>query len=250
MFLWDSVNKSAPALNNVSLVGVGSTLTPQKSGHRRAGGSTLSSFDLSSDFTMNLDAAATGATNYNTGVELVNVQYFDIENLITVQNATNQPAGDLVAWPTSARAVIRLHARTNSPVHGPELHAAEVRHDQQPGQRQQPARLRPEPGQRRAVRHVLRHLHQGRHGAAPGDRRIDQQQRHPAHRCDRRPRRRHATSSASTATGPCRCRRTPSTTARSTSTTCGPTRATRPSSPPSTTTSSRSTTAASTTPRW
>lgn len=119
MFLWDSVSKVAPALNNVSLVGVGSTLTPQKQTIAAAGGSVMAPFAVAGDFTMNLDPAATGSTNYNTGIELVNVQHFDIENLLTVQNATNQPSNNLVAWPTSARAVIRLHARSNSPVHGP-----------------------------------------------------------------------------------------------------------------------------------
>jgi hypothetical protein len=119
MFVWDSVSKRAPALRNVSLVGVGSTLTAQKQAIAATGGPVMAPFGLAGDFTMNLDAAATGSTNYNTGIELVNVQNFDIENLLTIQNSTNQPAGALVAWPTSARAVIRLHARSNSPVHGP-----------------------------------------------------------------------------------------------------------------------------------
>jgi hypothetical protein len=121
MIIWDSLHKTSPAVRNVSLVGVGSDLNDQKRSIAATGGAAMSSFDLSGDFTMNLDAAATGSTNYNTGVEVVNVQYFDIENLLTIQNATDQAAGSLFPWPTSARAVIRLHARANSPVAGPNF---------------------------------------------------------------------------------------------------------------------------------
>lgn len=116
MITWDSGARTTVPVQNVTLIGVGSAGSAGKTAIAAAGGAALAPFDIASDFTMNLDARATDSANYNTGVNMMNVQYFLIENVLSIQNGENQITGTTVAWPTSARAVIRMHARPNSPV--------------------------------------------------------------------------------------------------------------------------------------
>lgn len=121
MIKWDSRVMGQPALQNVSLIGVGRNLDETKRALKAGSGKPLSPFDLSHDFTMNLDPASTGSTNYNPGMSIVNVQHFQVTNLFTIQNDTNQSSTPIINWPTSARAVLELHARHDSPMGGGAL---------------------------------------------------------------------------------------------------------------------------------
>ena len=113
-------NKPAPPVTNVSLVGVGTASSIAKWYVNRLGGATIWPFAVTHNFTMNLNPARIGSTNYNPGVNLMNVRYFRIENVFSIQNSTNQVnAGHKVAWPTSARAVLQLHSSRASVVGGP-----------------------------------------------------------------------------------------------------------------------------------
>jgi hypothetical protein len=117
MIIWDSVPSSP--LVNVSLVGVGRQQTPLKLQAVAGSAARLSGFDIAGYFTMNLDPRATNATNYGTGVNLVNVHHFLISNVFTVQNDTQAAVSAVTEWPTSSRAVFQLYARRDSPVGGP-----------------------------------------------------------------------------------------------------------------------------------
>jgi hypothetical protein len=121
MIVWDTTRNGQPAVSNVTLTGVGSNLDSRKSAAALAGGPALALFDLSHDFTMNLDPATSGSTNYNPGMNIANAQYFLIQNFFSIQNSS-VAAGDPMAvfpWPTSGRAVLELHARKDSPIAGP-----------------------------------------------------------------------------------------------------------------------------------
>ena len=120
MIEWDTKQDGLPALTNVTVTGVGRANTRVKSAAAAEGGTPLASFRLENYFTMNLDPRTTGSTNYNPGLDLGNVRWFRIANVMSLQNATNQRAGSRITpWPTSARAVIQVHARTDSPLRGP-----------------------------------------------------------------------------------------------------------------------------------
>jgi hypothetical protein len=115
MIYWDSKGLQPP-VRNVSIVGVGTDLDARKAAVLSQDDGALAPFDISHDFTMNLDPASTGSSNYNPGMNIANAEYFRIENFFSVQNGTPQAASAITAWPTSGRPVLQLHARANSPV--------------------------------------------------------------------------------------------------------------------------------------
>lgn len=118
MIIWDSPNNALTPIRNVSIVGVGSHVGVRKRAAAATGGRAMAPFAIANDFTMNMDPATSGSTNYNPGMDLENVQYFMIKNVFTIQNHTPATNTHVVPWPTSARAVMLIHARRNSPLHG------------------------------------------------------------------------------------------------------------------------------------
>lgn len=118
MILWESDNVKHP-LTNVSIVGVNTETTPRKAAAAARLGAALSGFSLADYFTMNIDPAETGSTNYATGLNLVNVRYFLIKNIFSIQNQTLGHEESITPWPTSSRAVFQLYSRRDSPIRGP-----------------------------------------------------------------------------------------------------------------------------------
>jgi hypothetical protein len=118
MILWDSDAVKHP-LTNVSIVGVNAVITPRKAATAARLGAALSGFSMADYFTMNIDPAETGSTNYATGINLVNVRYFLIKNVFSIQNQTLGQEEPITRWPTSSRAVLQLYSRRDSPVGGP-----------------------------------------------------------------------------------------------------------------------------------
>ncbi len=121
MINWDTTGKGKAAVRNVSIVGVGQDMDARKQDARAAGGRAVAGFDLSQDFTMNLDPQSADSSNYVMGMSLVNVQYFLIQNVFSVQNDTDQQSATITPWPTSSRPVLALHARRDSPLDGPYI---------------------------------------------------------------------------------------------------------------------------------
>jgi hypothetical protein len=118
LIVWDAGTGHDP-LSNVSIVGVGATMTDHKTATVVRLGSALSGFSVADYFTLNLDPAQTGSTNYATGINLVNVKHFLIQNVFSIQNQTPAPIAKITPWPTSSRAVLELYSRPDSPVGGP-----------------------------------------------------------------------------------------------------------------------------------
>jgi hypothetical protein len=118
MIVWDSTTASSPIVN-VSLVGVGRQQSASKQRAVLSSVTRLRGFDIAGYFTMNLDPMTTNASNYGTGVNLVNVRHFLIANIFTIQNATPAKVSAITQWPTSSRAVFQLYSRPDSPVGGP-----------------------------------------------------------------------------------------------------------------------------------
>ena len=110
---WDGKDAATP-LRNVSLVGVGT----HAGGVKQQADPVARGWDITNAFTLNLDPAATGASDKVSGIGLLNVDGFLIENVFSIQNAdkANPPA-----WPTSAKAVFVLRPRNDSPLTGPFL---------------------------------------------------------------------------------------------------------------------------------
>lgn len=109
-----------PAVVNVSVVGVGADLDARKQAAYAQGG-PITSFDLSADFTMDLDPVDTNSSNYVRGIDVTQVEGFVIQNVLALQNGTDQAAGTTFAWPTSGRQVLAFHAPAKSPLAGPFL---------------------------------------------------------------------------------------------------------------------------------
>jgi hypothetical protein len=85
---------------------------------------------------MDLDPKATNANQKVGGMELLNVDGFLIENVFSVQNGTLPDPAAVKAnngaypWPTSAKAVIVMRPRNDSPLLGPFLdpHNGAIQH--------------------------------------------------------------------------------------------------------------------------
>lgn len=113
---WGGTSRATPALTNVSIVGVSQAMDDAKRDAQAQGGQAIAPFDLSTDFTMNLDAAQTNSTNFGVGISLTDVQHFLIQNVFSIQNDTDQVGPTNFAWPTSARPVLEFNARKDSPI--------------------------------------------------------------------------------------------------------------------------------------
>jgi hypothetical protein len=112
LIVWDGPNASAP-LRNVSIVGVGE----HGGGVKDRAAPLEEGWSITNAFTMNLDPRATDASDRVSGIELLNVDGFLIENLFSIQNAQNPTP----AWPTSEKPVIVLRPRRESPLTAPFL---------------------------------------------------------------------------------------------------------------------------------
>ena len=110
LIVWDG--PAGNPLRNVSIVGVGSRSTALK----RAAGPIEPGWDLDTSFTFDLDTQRTGGDNFNSAMQLANVDGFLVENVFTIQNGTR--TGQL-PLPTSSRAALMFAPRNDSGVDGP-----------------------------------------------------------------------------------------------------------------------------------
>lgn len=115
--VWDG--PPGHALTNVSIVGVGSASTPLK---RAAVIFVEPGWNLNQSFTFDLNTRRTGGDNFNSAMQLANVNGFLIDNVFSIQNGTPADARDPVTGyppPTSARAAIVLVPLRASAIGGP-----------------------------------------------------------------------------------------------------------------------------------
>jgi hypothetical protein len=122
LVVWDGPDADTP-LRNVSIVGVGA----HDGDVKQQANPVESGWSITNAFTMNLDPKATDASDKVSGIELLNVDGFLIENVLSIQNADEHTP----KWPTSAKAVFVLRPRDDSPIDGPfaqPRHGAIVHH--------------------------------------------------------------------------------------------------------------------------
>ena len=115
LILWDGPGGSP--LSNVTLTGVGSSTD----GIKALAGPVFPGWSLSSDFTFNLDPATTSGSVLEAGVQALNVTDFLIQNVFSIQNAT-QPASLPTTqdgwWPETQKAALGLRERFDTPSNG------------------------------------------------------------------------------------------------------------------------------------
>jgi hypothetical protein len=110
LMVWDGPDAATP-LRNVSIVGVGQ----HTGGVKQQADPVEHGWAIDNTFTMNLDPKATDANEKVSGIELLNVDGFLIENVFSIQNADTPKTG----WPTSGKAVFVLRPRDDSPLQAP-----------------------------------------------------------------------------------------------------------------------------------
>ncbi|HVV37167.1 MAG TPA: hypothetical protein VHC63_11235 [Acidimicrobiales bacterium] len=110
LIVWDGASAQRP-LRNVSIVGVGQ----HDGGVKQQAEPVEAGWSIANAFTMDLDPRATDADDKVSGIELLNVDGFLVENLFSIQNADESTP----TWPTSAKAVLVLRPRDDSPVEAP-----------------------------------------------------------------------------------------------------------------------------------
>jgi hypothetical protein len=120
LILWDG--PPGAALKNVSIIGVGSAGNALK----RFQTSVEPGWNLDRSFTFDLNTQRTGGDNYDSAMQLNNVDGFRIANVFTIQNGTPSDPTDPTTGkigpyprPTSSRAVFVLSPRNDSPIGGP-----------------------------------------------------------------------------------------------------------------------------------
>ena len=105
------------ALKNVSLVGVNSS-----TGGRKALAEPLfPGWSVDSDFTFDLDPAATDSNVAVTGVQALNVDGFLIQNVFSIENDSQPSAAPKAKdgwWPQSRKAALGLRERADTPAGG------------------------------------------------------------------------------------------------------------------------------------
>ncbi|MDQ1393882.1 MAG: hypothetical protein QOF30_2859 [Acidimicrobiaceae bacterium] len=115
LIVWDGPGGSP--LSNVTLTGVGSSTGGLKS----LADPVFPGWSLSSDFTFNLDPGDTAGSVLEAGVQALNVTDFLIQNVFSIQNAT-QPASLPTTqdgwWPQTQRAALGLRERFDTPANG------------------------------------------------------------------------------------------------------------------------------------
>lgn len=110
LIVWDGKDAATP-LRNVSLVGVGEN----NGGPKTQAEPVASGWNIANAFTMDLDPATTDSNEKVAGIEMLNVDGFLVQNLFSIQNASAPTTG----WPTSAKAVMVLRPRDDSPLQAP-----------------------------------------------------------------------------------------------------------------------------------
>ncbi|HVT78494.1 MAG TPA: hypothetical protein VHD87_15760 [Acidimicrobiales bacterium] len=110
LIVWDGPSADQP-LRNVSIVGVGE----HTGGVKQQADPVEPGWSIADAFTMNLDPKTTDADAKVSGLELLNVDGFLVQNLFSIQNADTPAPG----WPTSQKAVLVLRPRDDSPTQAP-----------------------------------------------------------------------------------------------------------------------------------
>ena len=115
LMVWDG--GAGHPLTNVTLIGVATST----GGLKRLAEPLYPGWSVGPDFTFNLDPAATDASVLVTGLQLLNVSGFLIQNVYSIQN-NSQPASPVSTddgwWPQSRKAALGLRGRSDTPADG------------------------------------------------------------------------------------------------------------------------------------
>lgn len=115
LIVWDG--PGATPLTNVTLIGVADSAD----GPKALAAPLYPGWSVDSDFTIDLDPAATNASVLVTGMLLYNVSGFLIENVFSIENdfqPATTPVTDDGWWPQSRKAALSLVERPDTPSNG------------------------------------------------------------------------------------------------------------------------------------
>jgi hypothetical protein len=119
LMVWDGT-AGAP-LTNVTLIGIGDSTA----GPKALAAPLYPGWTVDTDFTFNLDPAATGSSDLVNGVQMLNVDGFLIQNVFSIEN-DSQPVTKATTddgwWPQSRKAALSLATRSDSPLGGPTFY--------------------------------------------------------------------------------------------------------------------------------
>jgi hypothetical protein len=115
LMVWDG--PAGAPLTNVTLTGIADSTA----GPKALAAPLYPGWTVDSDFTFNLDPAATGSSDLVNGVQMLNVNGFLIQNVFSIEN-DSQPVSAATTddgwWPQSRKAALSLVERPDTPANG------------------------------------------------------------------------------------------------------------------------------------